>query len=61
MFFYFFPKPLFVTAIFTFLFRLFGYLEKLLDKKVTANSKIYDVVDWTANNHNTHIAQYFKK
>ena len=25
------------------------------------NFKIYDVTDWTASNHNTHIAQYLTK
>ena len=52
-------KSLFVLEIFTFMSRLFGYVEKRLDKMV--NFKIYDVTDWTTNNWNTHIAQYLKK
>ena len=59
--FYFMLKDLFVLEIFTFLSRLFDYVEKRLDKKVKVNSRIYDVTDWLANNFNTHIAQHFKK
>ena len=54
-------KDLFVFEIFTFLSQFFGYVEKLLDKKIKFSSKIYDVADWTTSNYNTHIAQYLKK
>ena len=54
-------KDLFVFEIFTFLSQFFGYVEKLLDKKIKFSSKIYDVGDWTTSNYNTHIAQYLKK
>ena len=35
-------KALYILEIFTFLSRLFGYVEKLLDD---------DVIDWTTNNY----------
>ena len=54
-------KALFVLEILTFFSRLFGYVEKRLDKKVKVNSNIYDISDWTTNNYNTPIAQYLKK
>ena len=54
-------KVLLALEIFTFLFWLFGYVKKRLDKKVKFNSKIYDVTSWAPNNYNTHIAQYPKK
>ena len=54
-------KALFVLEIFTFLYRIFGYVEKWLDKKVMFNFKIYDVTDWASNNYNTHIAKYLRK
>ena len=38
-------KALFVLDIFTFLSRVFGYVEKRLDKKAMVNYKIYDVTD----------------
>ena len=41
--------------------RLYGYVEKRLDKKAMVNFKIYNVTDGTTNNYNTHIAQYVKK
>ena len=40
--FYFMLKALYILEIFTFLSRLFGYVEKLLDD---------DVIDWTTNNY----------
>ena len=55
--FYFMLKDLFVLEEFIFLSGLFGYAEKLLDKKTMVN----DVTDWTTNNYNTLIAQYLKK
>ena len=54
-------KTFFVLEIFTFLYWIFGYVEKRVDKKATVNFKIYDVTDLTTNNYNTHIAQYLKK
>ena len=59
--FYFMLKALLFLKIFTFLSRLFGYVEKRLDKKAKVNFKIYGFTDWTTNNYNTRIAQYFKK
>ena len=50
--FYFMLKALFVLEIFTFLFLLFGFREKRLDKKTKDYFKIYDVTDWTVNNYN---------
>ena len=58
--FYFVLKVLFVLEIFTFLFRLFGYVKKRLDKETVVNFIVYDVTDWTTNNYNAHIAQYLK-
>ena len=46
-------KALFVLEIFPILSRLFGYVEKWLDKKGKVNFKINDVTDW--------ITQYFEK
>ena len=43
--FHFMLKALFVLDIFTFLSRVFGYVEKRLDKKAMVNYKIYDVTD----------------
>ena len=59
--FYFMLKSLFVLEMVTVLSCDFGYVEKWLDKKAMVNFKIYDVTDWTANNYNTHTAQYLKK
>ena len=48
-------KAIFVLKIFTFLFCLFGYVEKRLDNnKAMVNFKIYDVTDWIKNNFNTY-------
>ena len=41
-----------ILKAFTFLFWLFGYAEKRLEKKAKINVKIYDVADWTTNNFN---------
>ena len=49
---YFMLKALFVLEIFTFLLRLFGYVEKRFDKKAMVK---------TANNYNAHIGQYLSK
>ena len=59
--FYFMLKALLIFEILTFTSWLFGYVEKRLDKKAMVNFKVYDVTDWTTNDHNTHIAQYLKK
>ena len=56
--FYFMLKALFALEIFTFLVRLFGWVEKWLDKKAMVNFEIHEVTDWTKNNCNMHIAQY---
>ena len=56
-------KALFVYEIFTFLSWLFFvYVEKSLDKKTKVKFKIYDAIDWTTNDYNTHcpIAQEIK-
>ena len=37
------------------------HVGKRFDKKAKGYFKIYDVTDWTANNFNTHNAQYLKK
>ena len=42
---YFISEALLVVEVFTFLFRIFGYLEKRLDKKDIVNFKIYDFTD----------------
>ena len=59
--FYFVLKALFVPTIFPFLSRLFGYVEKQLDKKAVVNFKIYDTTHWTTNNYNTYVARYLTK
>ena len=59
--FYFRLKALFVLIIFKFLSDFFNHVGKRLDKKVKVNVKIYDVINWTTNNHNTHTVQYLKK
>ena len=58
--FYFMFKTRFLLEKFEFLSRLFGYVEKQLDKVAKVNFKIYDITDWTANNYNTHFGQYLK-
>ena len=47
--------------MFEFLSRLFGNVEKRLEKKNKVNFKFYDVTTWLTNNFNTHITQYLKK
>ena len=54
--FYFMLNALFILEIFTFFLS-----RKMVDKKAIVNFKIYDVTDWTTNNYNTHVTQYFKK
>ena len=53
--FYFMLKALFGIEVFTFLSLLFVYVEKWFDKKTKVNFKIFDVIDWRANKHDTHI------
>ena len=46
------------------IFKILSFLDhvgKRLDKKAKGYFKIYDVTDSTANNFNTHNAQYLKK
>ena len=50
-------KALFFLEIFTFLYWIFGYIGKRVDKAMV-NFKIYDFTDWITNNYNTHITQY---
>ena len=59
--FYFILKALFALEIIRFLLQRFGYLEKWLDKKISVNSKVYDVTDWITDNQNIHIVQYLYK
>ena len=47
-------KALFVFKILKFLSRLVGHVEKELDYKDKANSKIYDLKIWKTNDCNTH-------
>ena len=58
--FYFMLITLFVLEIFAFLSCYFGYVGKLIDKKAMVNFKVFEVIDWTTNNKNIHIAQYLK-
>ena len=48
--FYFLLKALFVLEIFTFLYCLFGYVEKRIGKKAIVDFKMYDVTDEITNN-----------
>ena len=59
--FYFMLKALFILVIFTFLSRLFDYVEKRIDKKAKINLKLYDVTDWIMKNYNTYSTQYLNK
>ena len=59
--FYFILKAIFILEIFTSFSWIFGYGKKRLDKKAMVIFKIYDVTDWTKNNHKTYITQYLKK
>ena len=36
-------------------------LENRLNKKAKVNFEIYDVTEWTPNNYNAHLTQYFGK
>ena len=59
--FYFILKFLFVLELFTFLYLLFVYVEKRLDKKAEVMFKIHYVTYWTTNDYYTHIALYPKR
>ena len=54
-------KVLFVLEILTSWSKLFGFVEKWLDKKAMDNFRIYNATDWAVSNYNTHINQYLKK
>ena len=54
-------KALFVFEIFTFLSKVFDYIEKHLDEKYVVNFKIYDVTDWTTNIITLHILPNISK
>ena len=56
------PKNLFSLLIYLTLWPdCFGPVGKQLDKKAKVNFKIHGVINWEANNYNTHTAQYLKK
>ena len=38
-----------------------GHLEKRLEKKAKIFFKIYEVIEWETNNHDTHTTQYLQK
>ena len=59
--FYLMLKVLFVIKIFTFLSLVYCHAEKNFDKEAMVNFKVYVVKNSTANNHDIHITQYFKK
>ena len=59
--FYYMLNGVFIHEIFTFLSWIFGHVGKRHDKKGQINIKIYYMTNWTANNCNAHISQYFKK
>ena len=59
--FYFILKALFVLKMFAFLFWLFGYAWKRLNKKAKENYKTYDVTCCNTNIFDKHIAGYLKK
>ena len=55
-------KTLIVLGIFVFYFDIYNFVmyKNGVTKKLI-NFKIYFVTDWTTNNYNTYIVQYFKK
>ena len=59
--FYFMSKALFVLEISTFLYWLFGHIEKRPEKKTKVNFKTYDVTGWATNNYNTFLVKYLIK
>ena len=46
---------------FYFMLKSLFVLEKRLNKKAKVNFEIYDVTEWTPNNYNAHLTQYFGK
>ena len=63
---FYFMFSLFVLEIFTFLYGIFGYVEKQLNEKAIVNFKsnhklINYVTDWIKNLCNTNIGQYLIK
>ena len=56
--FYFILKANFVLKVFTFLYWLFGCVEKRLEKKAIVVSK-FMTLEWTTNNYIAHIAHDF--
>ena len=52
---------LYVTMLFYFMLKSLFVLEKRLNKKAKVNFEIYDVTEWTPNNYNAHLTQYFGK
>ena len=58
--FYLMSKTLFFFDIFKGLSWLVGYVQKQFDCIAKNSLKIYDVIDCTTNNYNTHITQYLK-
>ena len=59
--FYFILEAPFVLNILNFSPDFFGYGGKRFDMKINVNFKLYGVINWIANNYNTHIAEYLKK
>ena len=45
--------------LFTFLFCVFGKVEKRLHQEAKVSFKIYVVREWKTSNYNTHITPYF--
>ena len=58
---YFTLKALFVFKIFKFLSWFFGHVRNQLDKVAKFNFKVYNVMNWGANNYNISIGQYLQK
>ena len=58
---YFYLKSCFVLKIFQFLFWIFGYVGKSLDKKTQVNFKNHVVANWLTNSCNTRIAKCLNK
>ena len=52
---------LYVTMLFYFMLKSLFVLENRLNKKANVNFEIYDVTEWTPNNYNAHLTQYFGK
>ena len=52
---------LYVTMLFYFMLKSLFVLENRLNKKAKVNFEIYDVTEWTPNNYNAHLTQYFGK